>query len=186
MPILILDPDPAWPGQFQRLKAALLPALPRQALIHHIGSTAVPGLAAKDIIDIQITLPALTDLDPSALVAAGLTRRRPSADQCPPGMTLPQADLAKRLYGCTSPRPANVHVREAGRFNQRYPLLCRDYLRTHPLAAAAYSAVKQNLAARFPDDVDAYYAVKDPVFDLIRSAAEPWALATGWTPPLPD
>jgi GrpB-like predicted nucleotidyltransferase (UPF0157 family) len=74
-----------------------------------------------------------------------------------------------------------VHVREAGRLNQRYALLCRDYLRAAPAAAAAYAAVKRTLAAQFPDDRETYADVKDPVFDVLMAAAEPWALASGWT-----
>ena len=56
----------------------------------------------------------------------------------------------------------------------------------HPISAAAYATIKQNLAARFPDDQDAYYDIKDPVFDLIMAAAEPWAQATQWTIPASD
>nr|WP_259664542.1 GrpB family protein [Rhizobium binae] len=47
-----------------------------------------------------------------------------------------------------------MHIREKGRFNQRYSLLCRDFLRAHPIAASAYALIKQRLAQRFPDDVD--------------------------------
>jgi GrpB-like predicted nucleotidyltransferase (UPF0157 family) len=186
MPIRILPANPDWPDHFARVKAALRSALPPDALIHHIGSTAVPGLQAKDIIDIQITLPVLTDLNHPAIAALGFTRRRPTTDHCPPGLVLLPADLAKHLYGTSAPIAANIHIRAAGRFNQRYPLLCRDYLRAHPHAAAAYGAIKQNLAARFPEDTEAYYAIKDPVFDLIMAGAEDWARATGWVPPAGD
>ena len=186
MSIRILPANPAWPTQFGGLKTALRPALPRGALIHHIGSTAVPGLVAKDIIDIQVTLADLADLNPTALLAAGFARRSPTTDHCPPGMILPPEELAKQLFGATGPVAANVHIRVQGRFNQRYPLLCRDYLRAHPLAAAAYGTIKQNLAARFPDDAEAYYDIKDPVFDLIMAAAEDWARATGWGEPPQD
>ena len=155
-------------------------------MVHHIGSTAVPGLAAKDIIDIQVTLPDLSATPHAALAALGLNRRAPTTDHCPPGMDLPPQALAKVLYGATRPFPANIHFRAQGAFNQRYPLLCRDYLRAHPLAAAAYQTIKQELAARFPQDADSYYAIKDPVFDLIMAGAEAWARATGWTEPAPD
>lgn len=186
MPIVIVPPRPDWPQTFARIKAAVMPALPPGAQVHHIGSTAVAGLAAKDIIDVQVTVTALTDIDDAALATCGLTLRRPTMDHCPPGMTLPAADLAKRLFAADQPHRANIHFREQGRFNQRYPLLCRDYLRAHPLTAAAYATIKHHLAARFPNDIDAYYDIKDPVFDLIMAAAEPWALTTGWTPPPGD
>ena len=186
MTITIHPPNPNWSARFAQIRDRLRPALPRKALIHHIGSTAVPGLQAKDIIDIQITLPALTDLDHDALQAAGFTRRRPTTDHCPPGLVLPPEDLAKYLYGTTAPIAAHVHIRAQGRFNQRYPLLCRDYLRAHPLAAAAYGATKDALAHHFPEDVEAYYDIKDPVFDLIMVGAEDWARVTGWREPPGD
>lgn len=72
-------------------------------------------------------------------------------------------------------------MRGAGRANQRYALLFRDYLRETPTAADAYGRVKLALAAQHPDDAVAYYAVKDPVCDLVVEAAEHWAVATGWT-----
>lgn len=76
----------------------------------------------------------------------------------------------------------HVHVREAGRANQRYALLFRDYLRADARAADAYAAVKRALATAAPDDFDTYYAVKDPACDLIIAGAEQWAERTDWTP----
>ncbi len=179
--------DPSWPDQFQAFKARLLPVLPAQAVIHHIGSTAVPGLAAKDVIDIQVSVPALDQADVEAITAAGFATRpgAPRTDHCPPGLDLPPEQLSKLFFKSTG-RPANLHLRQIGRFNQRYPLLCRDYLRSHVGAAQAYAVVKQELARRFPDDVDAYYDIKDPVFDIIMAGAEDWADRTGWVPPPGD
>ena len=137
MPIQIVASNPNWSADFATVKRALRPALPPDVLIHHIGSTAVPGLVAKAIIDNHITLAALTDLNIRALTQAGFARRSPICDHCPPGLTLPAPDLAKRMFASTAPIPAHVHIREAARFNESYPLLCRDYLRAHPLAAAA-------------------------------------------------
>ena len=77
-------------------------------------------------------------------------------------------------------RPANVHVRLAGRLNQRYPLLFRDYLRAHAPVAEAYALVKSAIAKYHPDDMDAYYDVKDPVCDIIMGGAEDWAASTHW------
>jgi GrpB-like predicted nucleotidyltransferase (UPF0157 family) len=78
------------------------------------------------------------------------------------------------------------HVRERGRFNQRFALICRDFLRVHPVAASAYALIKQRLAMRFPMDPDAYYEIKDPVFDIIVEGANVWARATGWSEPPGD
>lgn len=186
MPIQILPANPAWHSQFTEIKRLLEAVLPDGAVVHHIGSTAVAGLVAKDIIDVQITLRSLADLNNEAMLSAGFARRKPTSDHKPPGMTLPPEELAKKLYGQEKPIVANIHVREAGRFNQRYPLLCRDYLRAHPTAAAAYGTIKHALANRFPDDVEAYYDIKDPVFDLIMSSAEDWARTTDWRLPTGD
>jgi len=66
------------------------------------------------------------------------------------------------------------------------PLLCRDYLRTHKMAAAAYGEIKQQLAKHFPNDPDAYYAIKDPTFDILMAGATEWATATNWREPVSD
>ncbi|MEI9993205.1 MAG: GrpB family protein [Rhizomicrobium sp.] len=181
--IVIVPYRPEWPAEFRAIAERLRDAGGDAILaIHHIGSTAVPGLAAKDIIDIQITVAALDTL---RLPLPGFVRGAPVTDHCPPGLTLPPAELEKRFYKSEA-RPANVHVRVAGRFNQRYPLLCRDYLRTHRGAADAYGEIKRQLARLVPDDVEAYYDVKDPVFDIIMAGAEDWAASTGWTVPPGD
>lgn len=182
MKITIVDHDPAWADEFAAHARTLRNHLGDRALrIDHIGSTAVPGLAAKDIVDMMVTVRDLDDpeLRP-AVEQAGLRWRTDIArDHQPPGRSVPDAELRKRYAQADR---VNCHIREDGRFNQRYALLCRDYLRTHPRAAAAYEAIKLALADRFPDDAEAYYDVKDPVFDLIMEAAYEWADASGWEP----
>jgi GrpB-like predicted nucleotidyltransferase (UPF0157 family) len=176
--IEIVDYRPAWPAEFAALGARLRRQMRKTALaIHHIGSTAVPGLAAKNVIDIQVTVADLNALPTTAIEAAGFTLRDIRTDHRPPGMSLPPEQLEKRFFAGIE-RPSNLHIRERGRFNQRYPLLCRDYLRTHPDSAAAYAEIKRQLARRFPDDADAYYDIKDPVFDLIMAGAREWAERT--------
>jgi GrpB-like predicted nucleotidyltransferase (UPF0157 family) len=184
-PIEIVPYRPAWPAEFRALGARLREALgDLAARIDHIGSTAVPGLAAKDVIDVQITVTALGQPDVvEPLVALGATRSSIEADHLPPGRQLDAVELRKRLVGFYAPhRRANVHIREAGRFNQQYPLLCRDFLRHSNDAARAYEEIKLQLAKRFRDDVYSYYDIKDPTFDLILSGAREWARATEWTP----
>ena len=138
---------------------------------------SVPGLAAKDVIDVQVTVADLADV-PAEI--AGLEARGVHADHPPPGFAGDPAELAKRFFRHRAPaRAANVHVRAAGRLNQRYALLCRDYLRASPAAASAYAAAKRALADHLAD-VDTYADVKDPVVDLLMAGAEAWAAATGW------
>jgi len=177
--VTIVEYREAWPAEFRDLAAALRSAFGAAALrIDHIGSTAVPGLAAKDVIDVQVTVATLADVPAQV---PGFEEVPGLADHPPPGFTGAGDELAKRYFR-TAPdrRLGHVHVREDGRFNHRYPLLCRDYLRATPAAAAAYEAVKRRLAAQFPDDRETYADVKDPVFDVLMAGAEAWALATGW------
>ena len=181
--IVIVAYRPEWPEEFERIRDWLAGALGEEALrIDHIGSTAVPGLAAKDIIDVQVTAAALdvSVLD-SAFARIGCTRAGEiDRDHAPPTAT-PDDDWRKLYYRPPAGmRPTHLHVRRAGSANGRYALLCRDYLRAHPLAAGAYAQVKLALARQDAYDGDRYYDVKDPVCDIIMAGAEDWAAATGW------
>lgn len=185
--IKIIAYDPSWPAGFAAIGKQLREALGQRALyIHHIGSTSVPGLEAKDVIDVQITVagldtPIQEDLEKAGFILTALTN-----DHRPPGMdALDEEELAKRLYwkaAAVPGRKAHVHIRVEGKFNQRYPLLCRDYLRARPMVARAYGEIKRQLAFYFPDNVEAYYAIKDPVFDVFMAGAYEWAENTHWHP----
>ena len=183
--IAVVPPDPRWADEYAALEARLAAALGDLAVrIDHIGSTSVPGLAAKDVIDVQVTV---ADLDDPALGPAferlGCTATDIRTDHVPPGDTSGPGAWEKRYFRAPAAwRPTHLHVRAAGRANQRYALLFRDHLRHAPAAAAAYAAVKVALARLHPDDADAYHDVKDPVCDLVMDAAERWAVDTGWTP----
>ncbi len=165
-----------WPNEFQQQAHHLRQTLGAAALhVDHIGSTSVPDLAAKDVIDIQVTVEAVEPDDAyvGALQAAsyvlcdGLTR-----DHRPPGTLEPDGEWEKRLFNeLPGQRRTNIHVRGAGLANQRYALLFRDYLRAHPAAAAAFAEVKRRLAARFPEQLRTYAKVKDPVCDIIMVSA---------------
>jgi GrpB-like predicted nucleotidyltransferase (UPF0157 family) len=177
--------QPAWRDEFLAIGSALRQALGDLALrIDHIGSTSVPGLAAKDIIDIQVTVESLDPDVEQAFNRAGYARLEGfTQDHLPPGRADPESEWVKWLFRPPAgQRPANVHVRLLGHANQRYALLFRDFLRAHPAAAQAYAAVKEALIKYHADDVDAYYDVKDPVCDIILEGAEEWVLRVGWTP----
>jgi GrpB-like predicted nucleotidyltransferase (UPF0157 family) len=182
--VTIVEPKPTWPAEFEALAAPLGKALGPLALhIDHIGSTAVPGLPAKDVIDIQVTVAALDRerLAPALARAGFVNRQDIGNDHRPPGAAGPDDDWRKLFFQAGSGRPANVHIRVAGRPNQRYPLLFRDYLRAHPASAAAYATLKRALAA-LGIDRGVYADVKDPACDLIFIAAQDWADQTNWTP----
>jgi GrpB-like predicted nucleotidyltransferase (UPF0157 family) len=189
--IEIIDYQTRWAGEFAQIAATLRQAFGPLALaIHHIGSTSVLGLAAKDVIDLQVSVAALDPAAPieAAIEAAGYNMRpRIGADHVPAGAD-PSPSLWRKRYAgeLEGKRRAHIHIRVPGLPNQRYPLLFRDYLRANPAAAGSYALIKRELAARHADDVDAYYAVKDPVCDLIFDAAELWAARTGWLLPETD
>ena len=152
--------------------------------IHHIGSTAVPGMAAKDIIDVQVSVREFDSGIEAGLLAKGFSQFF-YTDHCPAGATLAPAELDKRFFALTDPA-VHLHIRQIGRFNQRYALLCRDFLRNNTAAAIAYQTVKYELAKRFAYDPQGYYDIKDPVFDLLMAGAEIWAKQQGWNPSASD
>ena len=182
-PISIAPYHAAWPDEFMALGRDLRRALGSLALrIDHIGSTSVPGLAAKDIIDIQVTAAGLEPAVEQAVSGIGYARRLSiTGDHLPPGGSSDPAEWQKWYFDPPAgQRPTHLHLRVAGRANQRYPLLFRDYLRAHPASAEAYAQVKMALARYHALDVTAFYDIKDPVCDLIIGGAEVWAAATGW------
>ena len=180
--VRIVEPKATWPAEFDSIAAILRKALGPLALrIDHIGSTAVPDLPAKDLIDIQVAVVTLDRkrLAPALARAGFLDREDIGQDHRPPGTTGPDEEWRKLFFQASSGRPVNVHVRVAGAPNQRYALLFRDYLRAHPRSAAAYARLKRALAA-LGIDPGVYADVKDPACDLIFIAAEAWAVQSGW------
>ncbi|MGZ3655046.1 MAG: GrpB family protein [Bdellovibrionota bacterium] len=174
----------SWPPEFLSQAARIRDALGARAFaIHHIGSTSVPHLAAKDVIDIQLKVSELNAPIQSELEKIGFSLGPHRQDHCPPGMQLAAEELEKRYYRGAR---MHLHVRKNGAFNQRYALLFRDFLRANAMAAAAYGEIKLQLARRFPEDVDAYYDVKDPVCDAIMAGALVWAESNAWQPGPPD
>ncbi|MEV0765768.1 dephospho-CoA kinase [Nocardia sp. NPDC050435] len=166
--------DPEWAAQAQRLIARLWVACGAAATrIDHIGSTAVPGLDAKDVLDFQITVADLAAADGlrEALAEAGFPRKQDIVADNPKPGTADPALWAKRLHGSADPgRPANVHLRVAGSPGQRFALDFRDWLRADADARAEYLAVKREAEAKAagltgPAAAEAYYGVKEPWFD---------------------
>lgn len=181
--VAVVDYRPEWPAEFTELQTRLQAALGGLALrVDHIGSTSIPGLPAKDIIDAQVTVANLDDPHLTvAMSAAGFTARPDVICDLFVGLPEDSPELAKRYFRePPGTRRTNIHIRQQGRFNQRYPLLFRDYLRHDSDARQAYAQIKQRLALLFPESIDGYLYIKDPVMDLIYAAAEHWAAATGW------
>jgi GrpB-like predicted nucleotidyltransferase (UPF0157 family) len=180
--VSIVPYDPKWPTEFVQLANAIRSTLGAQALrIDHIGSTSVPGLDAKDVIDIQVSVNALSSHLIEEFTAMDFVYRGDRTDHLPPGTPKGEDQWQKMLFERSNgQRRVHVHVRVLGNANQRYPLLFRDYLRSHPASAAAYAELKRRLAANLADP-DTYPDVKDPAVDLIYFAAEDWATSTSWS-----
>ena len=174
----------SWPSDFRKLASLLRQGLGDLALrIDHIGSTSVPGLAAKDVIDIQITAAALDQAVLSAMLALGYSQPEGIwGDHHPACTEGPETEWEKWLFNPPpGQRRTHTHVRVLGRANQRYALLFRDYLRAHAATAEAYAELKRRLAQHLADP-QAYPDVKDPAVDLIYFAAQEWAAAIHWQP----
>jgi putative glutamine amidotransferase len=156
----IHDPDPAWPATFDDEAARIVGALPAElvARIDHVGSTAVPGLGAKPIVDIQLSLRAMVPRTAyvGPLQDLGYTWVLDPWDE-------EHEYFRKSLRGA---RRFQIHVCLAGGEWERRHLAFRDWLRDHPEDARAYEALKRELAARHPRDIMSYGIGKTP---FIRS-----------------
>ncbi|KGI68221.1 dephospho-CoA kinase [Mycolicibacterium rufum] len=181
-----VPPDPQWPAQAQRILARLRTACGHRAVrVDHIGSTAVAGMAAKDVIDVQVTVDGLGSADEiaEAMLAAGYVATPVTEDVAQPDArstvaafdhTDDDALWRKRLYGSADPgRPTNVHVRVQGWPGQQFALLFVDWLRANPSVQAEYADLKQSVES--PQD-------KEPWFSDAYQRAWQWADATGWRP----
>lgn len=189
VPPVLVDSDPEWEKQAQRLVARLTVACGGRALrIDHVGSTAVPGLESIDLLDLQVTVP---DLESAValeepLAAAGFPRiEHVDHDEPEPSYGVGgEADPAvweMRLHGSADPgRPARVAVRVDGWPAQRLALALRSWLRDDAAARAEYTAVKRaaaQQAAECEDPLEAsvtYDRAKAPWFDRASQRAREW------------
>jgi GrpB-like predicted nucleotidyltransferase (UPF0157 family) len=150
--ILVMDYDPTWRVIFVTLQAPILEALRGVALsVEHIGSTSVPGLAAKPIIDIDVVVPSRTKMSATIerLAKLGYVHRGNLGIENREAFGSPTGLPAHHLYACVQGSAALANH-----------LAVRDYLRRDPAAAAAYGKLKRQLAEQFPTDVESYVAGK--------------------------
>jgi GrpB-like predicted nucleotidyltransferase (UPF0157 family) len=185
--VVVVDYDPEWPRRADALIAALTRSLGEPARrVDHIGSTAIPGMAAKDVLDIQVSV---DDLDRAGetfdapLRSLGFEPGPYGRDHVPAGCLHEPNLWAKRYWSRRehSDGDVNLHVRRTGSPNERLALLFRDWFRAHTSAVPAYAAFKRALADAVPDS-RVYSEVKDPVVDLVITVAETWAKHTSWSP----
>jgi len=163
-PITVVDYDPHWPALFESLRSEVAGALGDLALaIEHVGSTAVSGLAAKPIIDIDVLLRSASDLSVciERLAVIGYKHRGDLGVPEREAFAAPPGRPAHHLYVCPP---------ESREFRRHVAV--RDYLRTHPSDASAYGELKRSLAVRYRDERSAYNDGKKEFIEaLLRSAA---------------
>ncbi len=188
--------DPTWTDQAQRILARLRTACGHRAIrIDHIGSTAVPGMDAKDVIDVQVTVASLEAADElaDALLAAGYPRVEDvTVDDAKADGRSTVADFdhstdaalwQKRFHASGDPgRLTNVHLRVEGWPGQQFALLFADWLTADDAVRAEYLDVKRRVAAEGHATMAAYADAKEPWFVDAYRRAWAWADDTGWRP----
>jgi GrpB-like predicted nucleotidyltransferase (UPF0157 family) len=160
-PIRIEAYDPRWPSMFEEDKGKILEAVGEYVTgVEHIGSTSVPGLAAKPIIDVMVAIKSLSDAPACVAPLAAI-----GYEYVPEH----EAVMPERRFFRRGPRGAGTHhlhmVERSSEFREVH-LLFRDYLRAHAEAAAEYEKLKRQLAAAHGSDRGAYTDAKT---DFIES-----------------
>ncbi len=166
-PLAIVDYDPQWPTRYADEQRRLLDVLGAIVLgIEHIGSTSVPQLVAKPIIDISIGVRDRADVTPYVAALGNLGYAE-----------IPiLSAFQRRLFskGPYNEGTHHVHVTDYGSDIWAQPILFRDYLRAHPAVAKAYGDVKRAVAAKHQNDLDGYHDEKTPLIVQIMEQARAW------------
>ncbi len=178
----VLPHDPTRVEAFEREAEALRGVFGDRALaMHHVGSTAVPGLAAKPTVDILVVLDRTDDIEKFSpdMIALGYRVRGESLDAPVPGT--PSSGIPGHFYfskdvqrGAFRARTHHVHVCAPGHPQIDEMLVFRDYLRAHPAEAAMYGAVKQRAAQQHRFSSDDYVRAKDAEVRRLLTAAIVW------------
>jgi len=171
--------DPAWPADAARIIKRIQMACGTKALrVDHIGSTAVPDTDAKNVIDLQVTVPSLDVADEIKDVLANVGYPRIEHIVSDVAHDGDPSLWQKRIHGAADPgRPARIHVRVDGWPNQQFALLFTEWLRANPDVRDEYVKAKRH-ALSAPHYTDA----KEPWFADAYHRAWEWAEATGWRP----
>jgi GrpB-like predicted nucleotidyltransferase (UPF0157 family) len=167
MRIEVVPHDRKWAEKYQAESRRLRAILGDNVVsIHHIGSTAIPGILAKPIIDILVEVRDLSLVD-------AFNEKMTLRGYLPKG----EYGIPGRRYfrkGTDTHHTHHVHVFQTGDPNVERHLAFRDYLRTHPLEAQVYSQLKESLALRFHDDPESYMDGKDEFIRKIDDKAKTW------------
>jgi GrpB-like predicted nucleotidyltransferase (UPF0157 family) len=169
--VVIVPYDERWPGLYEAARAELAAALGDEAAIEHVGSTAVPGLAGKPIVDIMVGVPSLDDDQPLVDAVVGLGYEY-VAETSPP---MPFRRFFRRSDQQLAPgfARAGYHVHMVERAHEFWPahLAFRDHLRAHPDDAAEYERLKVELAERFSTERERYTDAKGDFIAAVLAKA---------------
>lgn len=174
-PVEVVSYDPSWSVRFDEWRNRLRQSLGSVARrIEHIGSTAVPGLDAKPVVDIQVSVvdPENEDTYVAAIEDSGVSLRSREGE----GHRYFRPAAGRR-------RSVQIHVCQTGSDWERTHLLFRDYLRAEPAVREAYASLKRELARRYRDDRIAYTEGKTGFILDSMEKASIWATETGWKLP---
>jgi GrpB-like predicted nucleotidyltransferase (UPF0157 family) len=163
----VVPPSPLWSKAFVKESQQVARALGENLVnIHHIGSTAIPNIYAKPIIDMLVEVRSLESVDEGRTAIESLGYEV-LGEFGIPGRRFCRKDNAEGL------RTHHIHIFLAGSAQVERHLAFRDYLSTHPAMAQAYSDLKRSLAAKFPTDISGYMDGKDAfIQEMDRQAAQ--------------
>ena len=148
--------DPVWPSRFVEERGRVEEAIGRWLVgVEHVGSTAIPGLDAKPVIDVMAGLGTMADADHCVELLVWL-----GYSYWEEGVEPHHRLFAKFIDAERTARTHNLHLVEVGGWYWRERLLFRDYLRTDTTMAREYAELKHRLAQRYKDDREAYTAAK--------------------------
>ena len=166
--VRIVDYDLEWPGLADAELRAIQAALGDIAVrVEHVGSTAVPGLAAKPILDLQLSVEAIEPRDRYVEPLERLGYLFVPAPESP--------DYHLFAKPAERPRTRHLHMCAAGSEHEHRHIAMRDFLRAHPDEAARYEALKRDVAARHPQDRLAYIEGKEEYVSALERRAVAWA-----------
>jgi GrpB-like predicted nucleotidyltransferase (UPF0157 family) len=172
MPVEIVLYTDEWPRRFRLLAGSIRAALGNTALrIDHIGSTSVPGLAAKPIVDMQISVGDFEPLDAFRLPLESLGYV----------FRAENPELTKRYFREPPGEPrTHIHVRQRGSWAEQFALLYRDFMRSNADEAERYADIKRMLGEKHRTDQTAYTDAKDPYLWELMRRADRWSQDVGW------
>ena len=156
--IVVSEYDPNWPALFEQERMRIKHALSFVLVIEHMGSTAVPGLPSKPIVDLLVGVPSLEEARERCIEPLGALGYN----------YVPEYESW-----------LHVHLMEPSHPRWEALLVFRDYLRAHPEAARAYANVKRALAASSKDDIEAYRTGKHIFVEETTAKARAWRASLG-------